>query len=136
MQDLKQIVRPFYTACLNADSGVDIQQVIDSLLANNFLNINTAQSIDKPHFKEYVPGLFKMIPNLTTEIQEMIQEGNKVVVRSIVSGNPVGNFFGIPVDGSKRFSIMAIDIHTVENNQITAVHHLEEWITAFQQLQS
>ena len=136
MQDLKDIVKPFYTACLTANSGVDVQAVIDSLLADNFQNINTAQRIDKTGFKEYVPGIFRMIPNLNCDIEEMLQEGNKVVVRSIISGNPVGDFFGMAVDGSKAFRVMAIDIHTIENNQITAVYHLEEWTTAFQQLLS
>ena len=136
MQDLKDVVKPFYTACLTADSGADVQAVIDTLLADNFQNINTAQRIDKAGFKVYVPGIFRMIPNLNCEIQEMLQDGNKVVVRSIISGNPVGDFFGIDVDGSKAFRVMAIDIHTVESNQITSVYHLEEWITAFQQLQS
>ena len=136
MENLKEIVKPFYTACLNAQSGANVQQVIDELLADGFQNINTAQTINKEGFKAYVPGIFHMIPNLKCEIQEILQDGNKVVVRSIISGNPVGNFFGVPTDGSKAFSVMAIDIHTVENNQIAAVHHLEEWTTAFQQLQS
>ena len=83
-----------------------------------------------------MPGLFRQIPNLKTEIQEMLQDGNRVIVRSITSGNPTGNFFGIEVDGSKAFRVMAIDIHTVENHQITKVYHLEEWTTAFQQLRA
>ena len=66
----------------------------------------------------------------------MLQDGNRVIVRSITSGNPVGNFFGIKCDGSRAFSVMAIDVHTVENDQITKVYHLEEWTTAFRQLQS
>ena len=136
MQNLKETVKPFYTACLNANSGANIQEIITSLLAEDFKNINTAQSLDKEAFRHYVPGIFQMIPNLACEIQEMIQEGNKVVVRSIISGNPTGNFFGVPTDGKKSFSVMAIDIHTVEDGKIKSVYHLEEWTTAFQQLQS
>ena len=136
MENLKETVKPFYTACLNAASGANVQQVIEELLADDFQNINTAQSLNKEAFRHYVPGIFQMIPNLKCEIQEMIEEGNKVVVRSIISGNPAGNFFGVQTDGSKAFSVMAIDIHTIEGNQIKSVHHLEEWTTAFQQLQS
>jgi predicted ester cyclase len=136
MQDLKETVKPFYTACLNANSGAGVQQVINSLLADDFENINTAQRLDKEAFKHYVPGIFQMIPNLKCDIQEMLQDGNKVIVRSIISGNPVGNFFGVLTDGKKAFSVMAIDIHTVENQKIKSVYHLEEWTTAFQQLQS
>jgi steroid delta-isomerase-like uncharacterized protein len=136
MNAVKEIVKPFYTACLNATSGANVQDVIEQLLAEDFQNINTAQSLNKAAFRQYVPGIFQMIPNLTCEIQEMIAEGNKVVVRSIISGNPIGNFFGVPTDGTKHFSVMAIDIHTIEENKLKSVYHLEEWTTAFQQLQA
>ena len=136
MEDLKEIVRPFYTDCLTANPSAQWEHVLDTLLAENFQHINTAETKNKAQFKEHVPGLFRQIPNLATEVQEMLQDGNRVIVRSITSGNPTGNFFGIEVDGSKAFRVMAIDIHTVENNQITKVYHLEEWTTAFQQLRA
>ena len=136
MPDIKETIQPFYSALLTAGSGADVQGVIETLLADNFENINTAQTITKHEFRSYVPGLFAMIPNLKCEIQEMVAEGNKVVVRSIISGNPVGDFFGIATDGSKAFRVMAIDLHTVENVQIVSVYHLEEWTTAFRQLHS
>ena len=41
---------------------------------------------------------------------------------------------GLPTDGSKAFSIMTIDIHTVENGKISKVYHLEDWGTAMKQL--
>jgi predicted ester cyclase len=65
----------------------------------------------------------------------MIAEGNQVVVRSLASGTPKGNFMGVEVDGTKSFKTMTIDIHTVENGQVVAVHHLEDWATAMKQLQ-
>lgn len=136
MQNLKELIKPFYTELLSANSSANSAEIIDKLIADDFRHINTAETKDKTQFKEHVPGLFQMIPNLKTEVQEMLQDGNRVVVRSITSGNPVGNFFGIECDGSRAFSVMAIDVHTVENNQITKVYHLEEWTTAFRQLQS
>ena len=64
----------------------------------------------------------------------MLQEGNKVIVRSLASGTPNGNFMGTPTDGSKSFKIMTIDIHTVENGQVVEVYHVEDWLTAIGQL--
>lgn len=64
----------------------------------------------------------------------MYQDGNTVIVRSMASGTPNGNFMGLPTDGSKSFRIMTIDIHTVENGQIAKVYHLEDWATSMQQL--
>jgi predicted ester cyclase len=136
MQNLKEVVRPFYTELLSANTSGNGAEIIDKLIADNFQHINTAETKNKAQFKEHVPGLFQLIPNLKTDVQEMLQDGNRVIVRSITSGNPVGNFFGIECDGSRAFSVMAIDVHTIENNQITKVYHLEEWTTAFKQLQA
>ena len=64
----------------------------------------------------------------------MIQDVNKIVVRSVASGSPKGDFMGLTLDGSKKFEIMTIDIHTVKNNQIKMIHHLEDWANAIKQL--
>jgi predicted ester cyclase len=64
----------------------------------------------------------------------MLRVGNRVIVRSIATGTPNGDFMGLPTDGSKSFKIMTIDIHTVENGQLVQVYHLEDWPTAMQEL--
>src|SRR5574341_1096290 len=66
---------------------------------------------------------WKLIPNLKWEIQEMLQDGNTVILRSVASGTPNGDFIGVPTDGSRAFSIMTIDIHTVENGKVVRVYH-------------
>jgi predicted ester cyclase len=106
------------------------------LLADSFQSVNSAETKGKAQLTGQVQGFWKMIPNLKWEPQEILQDGNRVIVRSIASGNPQGNFMGIECDGSKAFSIMTIDIHTVENGQITQVFHVEEWATGMKQLKS
>ena len=63
----------------------------------------------------------------------MIQEGNKVVVRSRATGTPQGSFFGVDGQG-KSFDILTIDIHTFKNGKIVSSHHVEDWAAALQQL--
>jgi len=84
-----------------------------------------------------VQFFWKLIPDLKWEIQEMFPSGEStVIVRSIASGTPNGDFMGLPTDGTKSFNIMTIDIHTVdmEHRQIAQVYHLEDWTTAMKQL--
>jgi predicted ester cyclase len=78
--------------------------------------------------------LWKLIPDLKFDPQDKVVEGNKVVIRSIASGTPKGNFMGLECDGTKSFKIDTIDIHTIENDQIAQVYHLEDWATAMRQL--
>jgi predicted ester cyclase len=80
-------------------------------------------------------GLAKMLPDLKLEVKEIITKGNKIVVRSEMSGTPAGEFFGVPHTG-KSFKVMTIDIHTVKNGKISYTNHLEDWAGALGQLRT
>jgi predicted ester cyclase len=136
MDNLKEIVRPFYTQCLTVNGEANVAEIMGKLLADSFQSVNSAETKGKAQLTGQVQGFWKMIPNLKWEPQEILQDGNRVIVRSVASGNPQGNFMGIECDGSKAFSIMTIDIHTVENGQIMQVFHVEEWATGMKQLKS
>lgn len=136
MQTLKELVKTFYTDCLTVNSRTDVAATMNRLLADQFQSINAGESKGKAQLIGQVQFFWKLIPDLKWEIQEMLQDGNKVIVRSIATGSPKGEFMGMNLDGSKSFRIMTIDIHAVENNQIQYVHHLEEWTTAIKQLKS
>lgn len=136
MENLKAIVKPFYTECLTVNSEVNLQERLSQLLADDFESRNAAETKNKETMIKQFHGFWKAMPNMKWEIQDMIQEGNRVVVRSLFSAAPQGNFMGVECDGSQSFSTMAIDIHTVENGQIKTVYHCEEWATAIKQLKA
>lgn len=130
----KDTVRAFYTDCLTVNDRTDVAATMGRLLNDDFKSIGSVDSKGKAQLTGQVQFFWKLIPDLKWDVQEMIEEGNKVVVRSIASGTPKGDFMGKPTDGTKSFKIMTIDIHTVQNGQIVAVHHLEDWGTAMKQL--
>jgi predicted ester cyclase len=134
MDDAKSVVKPFYTQCLTVNPSTDVAAVMGRLLADNFQSISVAETKGKARLIGDVQHYWKLIPDLRWDIQEMLQDGDKVVVRSIATGSPKGAFMGLNLDGSKSFKIMSIDIHTLEGHQIKQVHHLEEWVTAMKQL--
>jgi predicted ester cyclase len=137
MEDLKRLVRPFYDACLTAGSPADVAQVpriLGELLADDFQSINAAETKGKTQLVGQVQFFWKLIPDLVWAPQELLQDGNQVVVRSLASGSPRGDFMGLSLDGSRSFRIMTIDIHTLVGRRIVQVHHLEEWTTAIKQL--
>ena len=136
MDNFKELVRPFYSSCLTVNPRTDVAATMQALLADDFQSINAAETKGKAQLIGQVQGFWKLIPDLKWEVQEMVQEGNKVVVRSLASGSPKGDFMGLKLDGSKSFKIMTIDIHTVENGKLKTVHHLEEWTTGMKQLNS
>ncbi len=136
MSDLKATVAKFYTECLTVNNRSEPGAVMEQLLASDFQSIGSVDAKTKAMLIGQVRAFWKLIPDLKWEIQEMIAEGNKVVVRSIASGSPNGDFMGLPTNGSKSFKIMTIDIHTVTNGCVASVHHLEDWATGMKQLKS
>lgn len=136
MDNLKDVVRPFYTECLTVNPSSDPAAIMGQLMDDDFQSINTAETKGKQQLTNQVQFFWKLIPDLKWDVQEMLQEGDKVVVRSIATGSPKGDFMGMKLDGSKSFKIMTIDIHTVANNRIKQVHHVEDWATGMKQLKS
>lgn len=136
MKSAKEIVTPFYTQCLTVNKENKIAEILGATLAENFKSHSSSETKGKEQLIGQLQYFWKLIPDLKWDIQEILSDGNKVIVRSIATGSPKGDFFGLPLDGSKSFRIYAIDIHTVENGQITEVHHIEDWASAMKQLKS
>lgn len=78
-------------------------------------------------------GFHQLMPDLTWKIEEILQAGNRYVVRGRASGTPKAPFFGVDGKG-KGFTIMSIDIHTVKDGKIIESYHVEDWAGAMKQL--
>jgi len=90
-----------------------------------------SKSIDA--FLGQMGGFSKLIPDLNWAVEDVIEAGDTIVVRSRATGTPVAPFFG--VDGQGRsFDILTIDIHHIENGVIARTYHVEDWAGALQQL--
>ncbi len=126
----------FYRQALTVTADTTPDVVLGRILADSFASRNGQGTKDKATLIAQVRGFWKLIPNLKWEPQELLPSGDKFVVRSVASGNPVGSFMGLTLDGSTSFRIDTIDIHSIENGQITQVYHLEDWATAMGQLKS
>ena len=77
----------------------------------------------------------KLIPDMNWKVEEMIQAGNRIIVRGRASGTPNGPLFGVDGKG-KGFAIMSIDIHTLDNGKIVRTYHVEDWAGALRQLKT
>lgn len=66
-------------------------------------------------------------------IQDVLQDGNKVVVRSEISGTQTLPFMGVPAR-QRKLAIQAIDIHEFKDGKIVRTWHTEDWMTGLLQL--
>ncbi len=132
----KEALMAFYEKALTVNSKTNPAAVCSEILANNFVSKGSVESKNKEQLTGQLGFFWKLIPDLIWEPQDILNEGNKYVVRSLASGTPKGDFMGLPTDGTKSFNIMTIDIHTIIDGKVQEVHHLEDWGTAIKQLKS
>jgi len=133
--DDRALVESIYTTVLCQTSAPDLTERLSRALAPSWQSIGDYSGAGKTRdqFAAQLQGFGKLIPDLTWRIEELLQAGNCFVVRGRASGTPVGDFFGVPPTG-RRFEVMSIDIHTVENGKVVRTYHVEDWAGALRQL--
>lgn len=129
-----ELVNAFYEQALTVNEEATPKEVLNEILADGYVSEGSEESKTKDQLVGQLEFFWELIPNLKWEIQEVIQDKNRFIVRSMASGNSKGDFMGQSTDGSKPFKIMTIDIHTVENGKIKQTYHVEDWATAMKQL--
>ena len=112
------------------------QEVFQKILADNYHSHTSTPGKTKRELMGMMMYVQKSVPNLKWEIKQVIKEGNQYFVRCEVTGNPVGDFNGVPTDGIKAFKIMTMHSFTMEKGQVTEMFFVEDWGTAMQQLSS
>jgi steroid delta-isomerase-like uncharacterized protein len=130
VEENKAVVRRYYEEVLNRR------------------NVGTLEEIAVPHYVEHDPlpgqtgglqGLQQRVEMLSDAFQphftleDLIAEGDKVVVRWTNRGTHIGEFMGIPPTG-KSFSIAGIDIHRLQDGKMTEHWHVVDLFSQMQQL--
>lgn len=135
--DDKAVVEAFYTQLLNGASATDVAERASKVLSPAWESIGDYSGAAKTReqFVQQLQGFGKLMPNLKWQVQEILKDGDRYVVRGRASGTPVGPFFGAPPSG-KSFDIMSIDIHTMEKGLIVRSYHVEDWASALRQLKA
>src|SRR6267143_773762 len=112
-EENKAIVRQFYDEVVNKGNI----NMIDKIAALNYVDHTAPPGI--PPGKEGEKVWFKMIraafPDGRTTIDDIIAEGDKVVVRATMKGTHKGEFMGIPATW-KQVTISGIDVPRVASS--------------------
>jgi predicted ester cyclase len=129
-------VLALYSEVLSATASPDLPARIAKVLSPDWQSIGDYASPVKTRdqFLAQLQRMGSLAPNLNWKVEEILQAGNRFVVRGRATATPVAPFMGAPSTG-RGFEIMAIDIHTVEGGQIVLSYHVEDWHGAVEQLQ-
>ena len=134
MAEAESIVLPFYREALTVNTQTTPAAVLSRVLHPDFVSMSSQGNKSREALIGQLTAFWRLIPDLTWEPQDVLLSGDKVVVRSVATGSPKGNFQGLVCDGSRRFRIDTIDIHEVADGAVRRVHHVEDWAAALRQL--
>ena len=131
--EAREIVWPLYDA-LNQPGKKDVAALLAEAAHSDYRSYHTNEDFLT---RDQLAGIFKdmgvTIPDLRWEIKDIQTIGDQVIVRGEATGTPTGEFWGAKPTG-KSFKTMALDIFTVKNGKLAACYHVENWMTALQQL--
>jgi steroid delta-isomerase-like uncharacterized protein len=126
----KEVARRIYEEALNK-RDLDL---LDELVAPDYVEHDplpgqgTGIEGIKDRYRMLIEGL-----DPTFTIEDVIAEGDKVVVRWTNNGTNVGDFLGIPATG-RSFSTAGIDIYRLEAGKLAEHWHVVDVFGQMQQL--
>jgi steroid delta-isomerase-like uncharacterized protein len=108
-----------------------------------------AEPITSPHWVDIpaVPGqpagragvqfilddLTRIFPDFRITPAEILRDGNKVTVRSELTGTHRAPFMGYPAK-NRTVTMQTIDIHEFKDGKIIRTWHSEDWLSALHQM--
>ncbi|MCB9602966.1 MAG: ester cyclase [Sandaracinus sp.] len=132
--ELVAVVEQFY-GLLSDPSAADADARTARFMNDDW--VSTPTPLGGPGREGFVRTLAafgELVPDLRWNVRKMIVDGGRVVVVSVATGTPTGPFLGVEEPGGRRFEILTLDIHTIENGLMTRSFHVEDWARAIQQL--
>jgi steroid delta-isomerase-like uncharacterized protein len=126
----KQVVRRYYEEVLNG-KAIDVlpEIAVEDYQENDPL---PGQGTGLAGFQDRVGMLTTAIDQQFT-LEDIIAEGDRVVVRWTTKATQVGDFGGIPATG-KSYSIAGIDIHRLDDGKLAEHWHVVDLLSMLQQL--
>ena len=130
MNTYKKDVTLWYEAFTRKDPAL-----LDRILHDDWVDIPSApgQPAGRESVKPLLAQLTTTFPDLKLTIEDILQDGNKVVVRAKMAGTQTQPFLGFP-SKNRKIDIQVVDIHEFKDGKIVRTWHTEDWMTGLRQL--
>ena len=109
--------------------------ILDEILSKDWVDIPSPPGM--PRGPEGVKPVFVRLtttfPDLKLTIQDILQDGDKVIVRAEMEGTQRENFMDFPAR-NRRMAIQVVDIHEIKEGKIVRTWHTEDRMSGLRQL--
>jgi len=134
VEENKDLMTRYFTET-NAVKGdvAKILAIFDKYFAPNVVYHLTIGDWNFEQTKQFTAASYKNVPDLNQTIEDIVAEGDKVVVRFTISGTHNGEFMGIAPTG-KKFTQTSTSIFRIAGGKIAEVWWLADTLGLLQQL--
>ena len=128
--DNKAVVRRYYEEVLNQGR----LSVLDDIAAEDYTEHDPlpGQGNGRDDLRARV-SLLKAAFDPSFSIEDIVAEGDRIVVRWLSKGTHTGEFLGLPPSG-EAYQIAGIDIHAVRDGRMAEHWHVVDQLSQLQQL--
>ena len=109
--------------------------VIDERITDDFVAyISSGAVLDRQQYRQSITNVTtNVFPDIQSTIEDVISEGDRVVVRETISGTQKGKYRNITPTG-KAIKVNRVTIFRVQGEKITELWYLSDMLTFDQQL--
>jgi len=135
VDEARRIVAPLYDA-LNEPGKKNVAALLAKATNPDYRSYSTNEDwLTRDQLAVVFETIGSAVPDLRWTIEDIQTFHDQIVVRGEATGKPVREFWGAKPTG-KSFKTMAIDVFTVKNGKLASAYHVENWMTALQQIAS
>lgn len=121
IKENETLVRNFFEGTNKICGDIEkLSTIGDNYVAPGFVAHYSTGDMNRDQYFKYSAGTCSAIPDLLQTVEDIIAQGDKVVVRISLQGTHKGNFGGIPATG-KKVKIHGAFIFRISQNKITEV---------------
>jgi len=133
VEDAQKITAPLYDA-LNQPARKNVSALLAQATLPDYRSYHTNDEyLSRDQLADVFKNIGASVPDLRWTVQHIQVFRDQIVVRGEATGTPTGEFWGAGPTG-KAFKTMAIDVFTVRNGKLASAYHVENWVTALQQI--
>ena len=135
VEDARRITAPLYAA-LNRPGEKDVPALLAQACHDDYRSYHTNQEfLTRDQLADVFSAMGEAVPDLAWHVEEIHVIDERVIVRGEATGTPVAEFWGAAPTG-KSFRTMALDLFTVRDGKLATAYHIENWMTALEQLKA
>jgi steroid delta-isomerase-like uncharacterized protein len=131
----KALIRRFCEV-VNTRNMAAVEDFVEGSFATNYVayeNSKPGTSVSHRGIKQYLKRFYAVMPDLSITVEDLIAEGDKVVIRWTMRGTHTGEFMGSPPTGNP-LTVKAMECFRIAGGRIVERWSLWDQLTLLQQL--